>query len=53
MTKKILSILAVFALLTAPTMVIADEVQTNPNGWVEEVATDFGTDSYDEDGCFC
>ncbi|MEA1879352.1 MAG: hypothetical protein U9N11_01730 [Campylobacterota bacterium] len=53
MTKKILTILAAFSLLAAPTMIMADETEKNPNSWVEEVATDFGTDSYDVDGCFC
>ena len=41
MKKRFLSILAVLAILLAPTVMIADEVEI-----------DFGTDSYDEDGCF-
>ncbi|CAA6828222.1 MAG: Unknown protein [uncultured Sulfurovum sp.] len=53
MNKIILSILATFALLVTPTIMMAGETEKNPNSWVEEVATDFGTDSYDVDGCFC
>ena len=49
--KKLLSTFAILLLLASP-VAMAEET-TNPNGWVEEVATDFGTDSYDEDGCFC
>lgn len=49
MTKRFLSLFAILLLLTAPTMIIADETGTvTPT----EVPTDFGTDSYDEDGCF-
>lgn len=54
MTKKVISLFAMILLLAAPTMIVADEIQVaNPNGSVEDVSTDFGTDSYDEDGCFC
>ena len=51
---KYLTLFAVLFLLAAPA-VIADEVQTtqDPSTWVEDSETDFGTDSYDEDGCFC
>jgi len=48
---KFLTLFAVVLLLASPAA-IAEETQS-ANGWVEEVATDFGTDSYDEDGCFC
>ena len=51
--KKFLTLFAVLLLLASPAA-MADETQTaNPNGWVEDVPTDFGTDSYDVDGCFC
>ena len=53
MTKKLLSVFAVLLLLTS-TFAIADETQKkNTTEWIEDVPTDFGTDSYDEDGCFC
>ena len=38
---KFLTLFAVVLLLASPAAI------------VEEVATYFGTDSYDEDGCFC
>jgi predicted lipoprotein len=47
--KKLLGVFAILLLLTSP----AAMAEESPNGWVEDVATDFGTDSYDEDGCFC
>ena len=48
---KILTLFTVLLLLISPSA-MAEET-SNSTEWVEEVATDFGTDSYDEDGCFC
>ena len=51
--SKFLTLFAVLLLLASP-VAMAEEAQTqNPNSWVEDVDSDFGTDSYDEDGCFC
>ncbi|MCK5855653.1 MAG: hypothetical protein KAG56_10555 [Sulfurovaceae bacterium] len=53
MIKKIVGILSILLLLAAPSFAFADNTQTNPNGWVDDIETDFDIDSYDEDGCFC
>lgn len=51
--SKFLTLFAVLLLLASPAT-MAEEAQTqNPNSWIEDVDSDFGTDSYDEDGCFC
>ncbi|MCF6243808.1 MAG: hypothetical protein L3J43_02085 [Sulfurovum sp.] len=51
--KNLLTTSAILALLFS-TVTMAEETQTeNTTEWVEEVETDFGTDSYDVDGCFC
>lgn len=52
MTKKILSLFAILALLASPTLIVANEVEVSENEWFEG-ELDFGTDSYDIDGCFC
>ncbi|SFV63764.1 hypothetical protein MNB_SV-13-1662 [hydrothermal vent metagenome] len=52
MTKKLLTTLAVFLVLLVPVQSFAEESSETKTEWVEE-SMDFGTDSYDEDGCFC
>jgi len=51
--SKYLTLFTVVFLLASPSA-MAEVAQTqDPNVWAEDVDTDFGTDSYDEDGCFC
>ncbi len=51
--KKILTTFAILLLLLSPAA-MAEETQTaNPNVVTEDAPIDFGTDSYDIDGCFC
>ncbi|MDQ7046164.1 MAG: hypothetical protein Q9M39_00440 [Sulfurovum sp.] len=53
MIKKFLSLFTILLLLASPAAIAEDTQTANPNDFVEDVSTDFGTDSYDEDGCFC
>lgn len=50
--KKLFSIFAMTLLLLTPSMSVASSTQT-PTESIEDSPIDFGTDSYDEDGCFC
>ena len=48
MTKKIISLFAILALLGAPTMIIADEaLPGSTTEWLEDTVLD------DNDGCKC
>jgi hypothetical protein len=44
--------LALFLALFLGTQSMASETSSPATEWVEDTV-DFGTDSYDEDGCFC
>lgn len=50
--KKTFSVFALLLLLLAPVTSFASSTQT-PTESIEDSPIDFGTDSYDEDGCFC
>jgi len=53
MKKNFLGFFAILLLMNSPVL-IADATQTvNTETLTDEASIDFGTDSYDEDGCFC